>query len=112
MKLDFGSLPSRIGKALQGVFGSANKRSLAIYNPLVQSVNDLSDWAKDLSQDQIQAEIAEMKKQVQADELTLDDALAKVFAMTREASWRTLSLRHFDVQLIGGAVLHHGKIAE
>ena len=112
MNLDFGSIPSRIGKALQGVFGSANKRSLTIYNPLVKSVNDLSDWAKDLSQEQIQAEVAEMKAQVQADELTLDDALPKMFALTRESSWRTLSLRHFDVQLIGGAVLHHGKIAE
>jgi len=112
MKLDFGSLPTRIGKALQGVFGSANKRSLSIYNPIVKAVNDLGDWAKDLSQEQIQAEVAEMKKQVMADELTLDDAMPKMFALTRESAWRALSMRHFDVQLIGGAVLHHGKIAE
>ena len=112
MKLDFGSIPTRIGKALQGVFGSANKRALTQYNPIIKSVNDLGDWAKDLSQEQIQGEVAEMKKQVQADELTLDDALPKMFALTREAASRAMGMRHFDVQLLGGAVLHQGKIAE
>ena len=58
MKLDFGSLPTRIGKALQGVFGSANKRMLSQYNPLVKATNDLGDWAKDLSHEQIKAEVA------------------------------------------------------
>jgi len=112
MKFDFGSVPSRIGKALQGVFGSANKRSLAAYNPVVQKVNDLADWASELSQEQIQAAVAEMKAQVAAQELSLDDAMPKMFALTRESASRTLKMRHFDVQLIGGAVLHHGKIAE
>lgn len=112
MKLDFGSIPSRIGKALQGVFGSANKRALTQYNPIVKAVNDLSSWAEGLSQEQIQAEVADMKKAVQGGELTLDDALPKMFAMTREAAKRAMGMRHFDVQLIGGAVLHQGKIAE
>ena len=112
MKLDFGSLPTRIGKALQGVFGSANKRMLSQYNPLVKATNDLGDWAKDLSHEQIKAEVAEMKELVQAGKLTLDDALPKMFALTREAGTRTMGMRHFDVQLIGGAVLHQGKIAE
>ena len=112
MKLDFGSLPTRIGKALQGVFGSANKRMLSQYNPLVKATNDLGDWAKDLSHEHIKAEVAEMKELVQAGKLTLDDALPKMFALTREAGTRTMGMRHFDVQLIGGAVLHQGKIAE
>jgi preprotein translocase subunit SecA len=112
MKLDFGSLPSRLGKALQGVFGSANKRALTQYNPIVKATNELGEWAKELSHDQIMAEVAEMKELVQADKLTLDDAMPKMFALTREASSRVMGMRHFDVQLIGGAVLHQGKIAE
>jgi preprotein translocase subunit SecA len=112
MKLDFGSIPSLIGKALQGVFGSANKRSLSVYNPIVRAVNELTEWAEGLSQEQVQAEVAQMKAQVADGELELDDAMPKMFALTRESAWRALKMRHFDVQLIGGAVLHHGKIAE
>jgi len=112
MKLDFGSVPARIGKALQGVFGSANKRALQQYDAIVKQVNELSDWAGGLSQEQVQAEVAEMKRAVQAGEATLDDCLPKMFALTRESASRTMSMRHFDVQLIGGAVLHQGKIAE
>ncbi|MFT4843462.1 MAG: preprotein translocase subunit SecA [Planctomycetota bacterium] len=112
MKLDFGSIPTRIGKALQGVFGSANKRALTQYNPIIKAVNDLADWAKDLSQEQIQGEVVEMKKLVQEGALTLDDAMPKMFALTREAATRSMGLRHFDMQLLGGAVLHQGKIAE
>ncbi|MGC6488525.1 MAG: preprotein translocase subunit SecA, partial [Planctomycetota bacterium] len=112
MKLDFGSVPARIGKALQGVFGSANKRALQQYDALVKQVNDLGDWAGGLDQEQVQGEVAEMKRAVQAGETTIDDCLPKMFALTREAATRTMSMRHFDVQLIGGAVLHQGKIAE
>ena len=108
MKLDFGSIPSLIGKALQGVFGSANKRSLSVYNPIVRAVNELTEWAEGLSQEQVQAEVAQMKAQVADGELELDDAMPKMFALTRESAWRALKMRHFDVQLIGGAVLHHG----
>src|SRR5690606_20994431 len=97
---------------LQGVFGSANKRALTQYSTLVKETNDLGDWAKELSHDQIKAEVAEMKQLVQADQLTLDAALPKMFALTREAATRALGMRHFDVQLVGGAVLHQGKIAE
>jgi len=112
MKLDLGSVPARIGKALQGVFGSANKRALQQYDALVKQVNELSGWAEGLSQEQVQQEVAEMKRAVQAGEATLDDCMPKMFALTREAASRTMSMRHFDVQLIGGAVLHQGKIAE
>ena len=112
MKLDLGSIPARIGKALQGMFGSANQRSLATYQPIVKAVNDQADWAKALDRDQVVAAIAGFKEQVQSGKKTLDDVLPQVFALVREAATRTLGLRHFDVQLIGGAVLHQGKIAE
>ena len=112
MKLDFGSLPSRLGKALQGLFGSANKRAVATYQPLVKAVNAKSDWAKALSAEAVRQEVARLKAEVQGGKRTLDDVLPEMFALTREAATRTLGIRHFDVQLIGGAVLHQGKIAE
>ena len=112
MKFDFGSIPARIGKALQGVFGSANKRSLSRFQPIVRAVNALADEIKALSKEQIQAQVATMKQKVMAGETTLDDCLPRMFALTREAATRTLGIRHFDVQLLGGAVLHGGNIAE
>jgi preprotein translocase subunit SecA len=112
MKFDFGSIPARIGKALQGVFGSANKRALSRYQPIVRAVNALADEIKALSKEEIQAQVAAMKQKVMAGETTLDDCLPRMFALTREAATRTLGIRHFDVQLIGGAVLHGGNIAE
>ncbi|MFY9341438.1 MAG: preprotein translocase subunit SecA, partial [Planctomycetota bacterium] len=112
MKLDFGALPARIGKALQGLFGSANIRTLATYQPIVKAVNALADQVKALTAEQIRARVDELKTAVQSGKQTLDDVLPWMFALTREAATRTLGLRPFDVQLIGGAVLHHGKIAE
>ncbi len=112
MKLDFGAIPARIGKALQGMFGSANQRALGAYNHIVKEVNDLADWAKGLSEEQVKAEVQQLKDAVQSDRMTLDEAMPKMFALTREAGTRALGMRHFDVQLIGGAVLHQGKIAE
>ena len=112
MKLDIGSLPARIGKALQGLFGSANQRSLTQFNPVVKAVNALDEWAKALSAEQVKATMAELKQQVQSEQKSLDDVLPQVFALCRVAALRTIGLRHFDVQLIGGAVLHGGKIAE
>ena len=112
MKLDFGSIPTQIGKALQGLFGSANVRTLAKYQPMVKATNALADWAKGLTQEQMKAATAELRQQVQQNQKTLDDVLPQMFALTRESATRTLGIRHFDVQLIGGAVLHDGKIAE
>ncbi|MCR9245484.1 MAG: preprotein translocase subunit SecA [bacterium] len=112
MKLDFGAIPARIGKALQGMFGSANKRALSAYEPIVKQTNELTDWAKALSADQVKEEVQKLRDAVQAGKQTLDDVMGTMFALTREASDRTLKMRHFDVQLIGGAVLHQGKIAE
>jgi preprotein translocase subunit SecA len=112
MKFDLGAIPSRIGKALQRVFGSANQRAVAGYQPVVKQVNALESWAKGLDQAAIQARVAEWKEKVRGERATLDDALPEMFAMTRVAAERTLGQRHFDVQIVGGAVLHDGKIAE
>jgi preprotein translocase subunit SecA len=112
MKFDLGSLPARIGKSLQRLFGSANQRALAAYDPIVRAVNAFADEVKALAPEQMRAEVAAMRERVQKGEQTLDDVLPRMFALVREAATRTLGIRHFDVQLIGGAVLHHGKIAE
>ncbi|MFN9333477.1 MAG: preprotein translocase subunit SecA, partial [Planctomycetota bacterium] len=112
MKLDFGSVPARIGRALQGLFGSANQRAVSSFQPIVKAVHALAPWAEALDAAQVKAEVAAIRQAVQAGEKTLDDVLPQMFALTREAATRTLGIRHFDVQLIGGAVLHQGKIAE
>ena len=112
MKIDLGALPGRLGKALQNVFGSANKRALARFQPLVTKVNSLEGWARGLDEAAAKAQVAAWKEEVRAGKLTLDEVMPQMFALTRVASERTLKMRHFDSQLIGGAVLHEGKIAE
>ncbi|MBL8726073.1 MAG: preprotein translocase subunit SecA [Planctomycetes bacterium] len=112
MKFDLGSLPARIGKSLQRLFGSANQRVLAGYQPMIRATNALAEWTKGLSREQVKSAVAELRQQVQSGQKTLDDVMPQMFALTREAASRTLGIRHFDVQLLGGAVLHHGKIAE
>jgi len=126
MKIDFGAFPGRIGKALQRVFGSANQRALASFEPIVKKVNEFAEWAKKLDRAAMQAKVLELKQQVLAkapaempDDVrkralaeALDAALPEMFALTREAAQRSIGLRHFDVQLIGGAVLHGGSISE
>ncbi|MFN9707298.1 MAG: preprotein translocase subunit SecA, partial [Planctomycetota bacterium] len=97
---------------LQGLFGSANQRAVSSFQPIVKAVNALAPWAEALDAAQVKAEVAAIRQAVQAGEKTLDDVLPQMFALTREAATRTLGIRHFDVQLIGGAVLHQGKIAE
>ena len=112
MKFDFGALPGRIGKGLQKVFGSANQRAVQSYQPRVDAIGARESWAQALDAEQIQAEVASWRSRITAGEATLDDALVDVFALTRVAAQRTLGLRHFDSQLIGGMVLHDGKISE
>jgi preprotein translocase subunit SecA len=112
MKFDIGALPSRLGKSLQRLFGSANQRALAAYDATVRRVNQVAPEAERLDQEQIRARVARWREQVRDGRATLDDALPEMFAMTRVAAQRTIGLRHFDVQLVGGAVLHDGKIAE
>ncbi|HHI78651.1 MAG TPA: preprotein translocase subunit SecA [Planctomycetes bacterium] len=112
MAIDFGSLPTKIGKGLQKIFGSQNERELKLLQPLVQKVGSLEDWARGMDHEAILKRVAEWKAKIQAGDASLDDALPEMFAMTRVAAERTLQMRHFDVQILGGIVLHQGKIAE
>src|SRR5213596_2402263 len=100
-----------IGALARKFFGSANDRRIKGYQPRVDAINALEPELKALSDDALRARTAEFRKQL-ADGKTLDDILVPAFATVREAAKRTLGQRHFDVQLIGGMVLHEGDIAE
>ncbi|MFO7287255.1 MAG: preprotein translocase subunit SecA, partial [Gammaproteobacteria bacterium] len=96
---------------LISIFGSRNQRLLRSYQPLVNAANALEESLKKLSDEQLRAKTAELKARY-AETGDLDALLPEAFAVVREAAWRTLKMRHFDVQLIGGIALHQGKIAE
>jgi len=97
---------------LKKIFGSKNDRIVKGYMKRAQQINKLEDNYKNLSDDELKTAFNELKTAVQAEEKTLDDVLNESFAITREASIRVLGMRHFDVQLIGGMVLHENSIAE
>jgi preprotein translocase subunit SecA len=97
--------------ALQKIFGSKNEREIKRLKPLVEAINRLEPALLKLSDAQLKAKTGEFRERLARGE-TLDDLLVEAFAVVREASRRTLGQRHFDVQLIGGMVLHQGKIAE
>ncbi len=99
------------GTFIKGIFGSSNDRELKRMAPLVEKINQLEPDFKALSDAQLQAKTAEFKERLSRGE-SLDDLLPEAFAAVRETSVRVLGMRHFDVQLIGGIVLHRGKIAE
>ncbi|MGM0426365.1 MAG: preprotein translocase subunit SecA [Thermodesulfobacteriota bacterium] len=99
------------GKVVKGIFGSKNERELKKLTPLVDQINQLEPEFKSLSDEQLLSKTAEFKERLSAGEV-LDDLLPEAFALVREVSVRTLGMRHFDVQLIGGVVLHQGRIAE
>ncbi len=99
------------GSIAKLIFGSSNDRRLKGYRPRVAAINALEAEFKALSDDQLKAKTQGFRDRLAAGE-TLDDLLAEAFATVREASVRTLGQRHFDVQLIGGMVLHEGSIAE
>ncbi len=100
-----------LGSYLKKVFGSANDRRLKGYRPKVAVVNALEPEFAALSDEQLRAKTEEFRAAL-AGGATLDDLAAPAFAAVREAAKRTLKQRHFDVQLIGGMVLHEGAIAE
>jgi preprotein translocase subunit SecA len=100
-----------IGGVARKLFGSANDRRIRSYRPQVEAINALEKELEQLSDDALRARTDEFKKQL-ADGAGLDDILVPAFATVREAGKRTLGQRHFDVQLIGGMVLHEGRIAE
>jgi preprotein translocase subunit SecA len=100
-----------LGSIARKLFGSKNERDLKKLEPLVQAINELEPNFKTLTDEAIRAKTEEFKDRL-AKEETVDELLPEAFALAREASVRTLGMRPFDVQLIGGIVLHQGKIAE
>jgi preprotein translocase subunit SecA len=96
---------------LTKIFGSRNDRLLRGYRKAVAQINALEPGLLGLSDDELRAKTAAFKQRIAAGE-TVDDLLNEAFAVCREAAKRALGMRHFDVQLVGGMVLHNGKIAE
>ena len=94
------------------IFGTRNERYLRSLRPKLKKCNALEPQMKALSDEEIPAKLAEYRDQVQNGGRSLDDVLPEVFALVREASSRVMGMRHYDVQLVGGMVLHAGKIAE
>ncbi len=97
---------------LKMIFGSKNDRIVKGYLKRAKKINELENKYETLSDDELKAEFNKLKASVQAQEKSLDDVLNDSFAITREASKRVLNMRHFDVQLVGGMVLHDNSIAE
>lgn len=100
-----------LGKIARTVFGSANDRFVKRQYKIVQHINSLEPEIQKLSDEELKAKTEEFKQRLKDGE-TLDDLLPEAFAVVREAAKRTLGQRHYDVQLIGGIVLHKGMIAE
>ena len=99
-------------KFLTKVFGDPQKKILKRLEKKVAEINALSEKFEKMSDEKLKNSFEKLQKKVQKEEKTLDEILPEVFAIVREASVRTLEMRHFDVQLIGGMVLHEGKAAE
>src|SRR5689334_2628228 len=93
------------------VFGTSNERAMRRIQPMVAAINALEPELKALSDAELQAKTPYFKEKLD-NGATLDDILVEAFAVCREAGRRVLKMRHYDVQLIGGAVLHKGSIAE
>src|SRR5688572_5424742 len=100
-----------IEKTLTLIFGSKHERDIKRITPIVQKINSLEESMRAKSALEFRQLTEKLKERVSHGE-TLDDVLPEAFAAVREAAWRTLGMRHFDVQLIGGIVRHEGKIAE
>ncbi|HEB98441.1 MAG TPA: preprotein translocase subunit SecA [Thiotrichales bacterium] len=100
-----------VSRLLKSIFGSRNDRLIKRMSKVVERINGLEPDMEKLSDAELRARTDEFRKRL-ADGATLDDLLPEAFAVVREAGKRVLNMRHFDVQLIGGMVLHQGKIAE
>ncbi|MGE4384943.1 MAG: preprotein translocase subunit SecA [Endomicrobiaceae bacterium] len=100
-----------IKELIGAIFGSQNERDIKKIKPVVEQINLLEPSIEKLSDEELKLKTDEFKKRL-SDGATLDSLLPEAFACVREASKRTLGLRHFDVQMIGGYILHQGKIAE
>jgi preprotein translocase subunit SecA len=100
-----------INTILTKIFGSQHEREVKKLLPLVAAINEMEAQIKPLSDAELRAKTAEFRSQLEAG-ATLDDILVPAFAVAREAAWRAVHMRPFDVQLMGGMVLHKGRIAE
>jgi preprotein translocase subunit SecA len=100
-----------INKVLTKIFGSQHEREVKKMLPMVAAVNQLEPEIKALSDEALRGKTIEFRRQLEGG-ASLDDILAPAFAVAREAAWRTVRMRPFDVQLMGGVVLHRGRIAE
>jgi preprotein translocase subunit SecA len=100
-----------ITKFIELLFGTKSERDIKKIKPIVDQINSLSSYYERLTNDELRKKTDEFKKQLESGK-TLDEILPDAYACVREASKRTICLRHYDVQLIGGVVLHQGKIAE
>ncbi|MBO5370120.1 MAG: preprotein translocase subunit SecA [Clostridia bacterium] len=98
-------------KLFEKIFGTYSSREIKRIMPLVKKINDLEPEIQKLSDSELRAKTDEFKSRLSSGE-TLDDILPEAYAVVREASYRVLGMRHFDVQLIGGIILHQGRIAE
>src|SRR5262245_8939066 len=96
---------------LAKVVGTQNERDLKKLRPIVAEVNALEPAIQALSDEQLRAKAVELRQRLASDD-TLDDGLPEAFCVVREPGWRALNMLHFDVQLIGGTVLHKGRLAE
>ncbi|MDX2433294.1 MAG: preprotein translocase subunit SecA [Desulfobacterales bacterium] len=100
-----------IGSALTKIFGSKNERVLKLIQPIVEKTNSLEPDIQKLDDAELAAKTVEFKERVAKGE-SLDDLMPEAFAVTREAARRVIGERHYDVQIVGGVILHQGKIAE
>ena len=107
----FTALSENVSEGLVRIFGSSNERRIRSMRPLVATINELEPQMQALSDDELKAKTVEFRGRRAAGE-TLDDLLPEAFAACRESGRRFLNMRHFDVQLMGGMVLHGGDIAE
>ncbi|MBI2883154.1 MAG: preprotein translocase subunit SecA, partial [Candidatus Methylomirabilis oxyfera] len=98
-------------KLVSKVVGTKNERELKRIKPMVTAISELEPKAKALSDDDLRSKTTEFRERI-AQGATVDELLVEAFAVVREAGHRVLGMRHFDVQLLGGIVLHEGKIAE
>jgi preprotein translocase subunit SecA len=101
-----------IKKVFEKIFGTANDKELKKYKKIVETINSFEPTVQDFSDKQLKDRFKEIQSEVIENVKTLDDVLTEVFAIVRESSIRTLKMRHHDVQLIGGLVLHDGRISE
>src|SRR5579863_4064345 len=101
----------QIDKILAKVFGTKHEREVKAMRPIIASINAMEPQMEEMSNEELAAQTVRFREQL-AQGATLDDLLIPAFATVREAGRRFLNMRHFDVQLIGGIVLHRGKVAE